>query len=745
MKKSFLTLNLIFAACLGLFAQPAVDNRELYRIHIRKTGEKIAIDGDLSEEVWKSAEIAGDFWQKWPRDDVKAHLQTQVQMTWDDDFLYLAATLFDTGKHVIQTLKRDIDFWDSDGFSVVLDPVNERTYGFLFGVNAAGVQTEGLLQVFEEPGMEWDNRWFSAVKQYPDRWTLEIAIPFKTLRYAEGKTTWGINFIRNDIKNYQYHTWAKVPLQYMGVDFGYMGALVWDEAPKRSRGNIAFIPYVTGSLSSDYEEKTPADLKGNGGADAKIALSSSLNLDLTVNPDFSQIEVDQQVTNLTRFDIFFPERRTFFLENSDLFAGFGLPPVRPFFSRTIGLDEDGKPVPILFGARLSGNLDKNWRIGIMDMQTGEKNEEPAQNYFAAAFQRKLFQRSNIKAMLLNRQAFNGVEPRHDNFNRNVDVEFTYQNAAGDWTAWTGYHKSFQPNVKGKDDFYNIGFWHNGRKFYTVADLLHMGTNYTADMGFVQRIENYDAERDTFIRVGYNHIFNEAGFNMFPKNSKSVNVHGVRLETFIVYNPDGTFNERFNNLRYYIEFKNSSELSFLTENNLVKLLFPFSFTGDTPLPAARYNSYRLHLEYESDTRKPFSWGAGAGYSPAFYSGDLILLGMGVKYRAQPWGNFNLDIEYNHLRLPDPYGQGTLLLIQPRIEINFSRSIFWTTFLQLNTQSENFNINSRLQWRFAPMSDLFIVYTDNYFSETENFNGRFRLTHFAPRNRALVFKLNYWLSL
>lgn len=739
------TLMLFAALCLmstqGL-AQNANNYQEQYRVHIQRAAEAITLDGDLSEAVWQSAEKAGDFWQKWPRDDVKAHLKTEVQLAWTDDYLYLAATLYDTGRHVIQTLKRDVDFWDSDGFALVLDPVNEKTYGFLFGVSAEGVQTEGLLQAFDEAGMEWDNRWFSAVKQHADRWTLEMAIPFKTLRYEEGKTVWGVNFIRNDIKNNQYHTWTQVPQQYAGADFGYMGALLWEQSPKKSKGNIALIPYLTSGTNVDFENKTPAELNAGLGADAKVALSAALNLDLTINPDFSQIEVDQQVTNLTRFNIFFPERRNFFLENSDLFAGFGVPPIRPFFSRTIGLDKNVQPVPILFGARLSGNLDKNWRIGLMDMQTGGKNGEPAQNYFAAAFQRKLFARSNIKAMVLNRQP---IGSENNDYGRNAAVEFTYQNADGNWTGWSGYHKSFQPGVKGQDAFYNAGIWHNGRRFSTVLDVLRMGSNYYADMGFIERIENYDAARDSVVRLGFTYIFNESNYIIFPRNSKLINTHSFGIETFLVFNPDGSFNERFNRWRYFIEFKKRSELQFRVDNNLVALQFPFSFTDDTPLPAARYDNYRLNVEYESDGRKTFSWEIAAEHWPSFYTGTLTTISAGLRYRRQPWGNFNVDIEYNRLQLPDPYGQSTLLLIRPRIEINFSRSIFWTTFLQLNTQRENFNINSRLQWRFAPMSDLFVVYTDNYFAESETIDGRFRFTSFAPRNRALVLKLNYWLNL
>ena len=722
------------------------NNQEDYQLNIQRTTEKILIDGDLSESVWQTADVADKFWKKWPTDKERARMQTEVRVTYDEQFIYIGATCFDSTNHVIQTLKRDVRYWSSDGLAVVLDPVNKKTYGFIFGISPMGVQMEGLLGGFDDIRTEWDNKWFGEVKRYEDRWTIEMAIPFKTLRYEEGNTSWGINFIRNDLKNNEYHTWTAVPRQFDGVDLGYTGALNWDQAPAKTKGNVAIIPFVTGSSVSDFEEGDgKMDFDGSAGLDAKVAVSSSLNLDITLNPDFSQIEVDRQVTNLTRFDIFFPERRTFFLENSDLFSSFGIPPIRPFFSRRIGLNEDRETVPILFGARLSGNLDDNWRIGLMNMHTRGDNVDLSQNYSAAAFERRLFKRSTIKGMFLNRQAVDGTDFSATDYGRNADVEFTYQNNQGNWVAWAGYHRSFQPGPSDKARFMNTGFWYNGRNVEVVTDILNMGTNYYADMGFLARIENYDAERDTTIRLGFQQFFTEVNYRIFPKENKNINFHRIGFENFLVYNPDGSFNERATNLRYRLAFTNTSNFSFRLANNELELLFPFSFTDGDPLPAKRYDNYSISLGYESDQRKVFNFEAEIEHWPGFYDGNLTSVSLDLNYRRQPWGNFSIDFEYNNLTFEAPYGETELFLIGPRMEINFTRNLFWTTFLQFNTQAENFNVNSRLQWRFAPMSDLFIVYTDNYLLETETLDGRFRFNTFAPKNRAFVFKLNYWLGI
>ncbi|MFN7118272.1 MAG: DUF5916 domain-containing protein, partial [Saprospiraceae bacterium] len=431
MKSLFLHFVCFYISISSLYSQEQHQN--LYQLPIRYHADVIKIDGDLSEAVWQECAVATDFWLQWPKDDAKAERRTEVRMTYNDHFLYIAAVCYDTTNHIIQTLRRDVNYFDSDGFAIVMDPVNEKTYGFMFGVSPLGVQTEGLLGNFQDDiGTEWDNRWYSDVKQHADRWTLEMAIPFKTLRYDEGRQKWGINFIRNDLKKNEYHTWAHVPLQFQTTDFGYMGALVWDKPPRKANGNISLIPYITGGSNINYESDGQLKTNGDLGLDAKIAVTSALNLDLTVNPDFSQIEVDQQVTNLTRFNIFFPERRNFFLENSDLFANFGLPPVRPFFSRTIGLDADRRPVPIVAGARLSGNLNKNLRLGLMNMQTGSKGDVLAQNYTAVALQQRIFGRSRVQGMFLNRNAFADNQLVNKDFGRNASFEFVYQNKGGEW-------------------------------------------------------------------------------------------------------------------------------------------------------------------------------------------------------------------------------------------------------------------------------------------------------------------------
>lgn len=740
--------RLIFYLLLGLgihlsgYAQstPPITDKEL---QITRATDQIILDGILDESSWKAANKADGFWQKWPDDKNAAPQATEAWATYDDQFLYFAIIAYSQEEYVIQTLKRDVSPFDSDGIAVMLDPVNRKTNGFFFSVSALGVQSEALIPAgidnFDDFRMDWDNKWFSAVKNHPDRYVVEIAIPFKTLRYEAGKTRWGLNVQRNDLKNNSYSTWNPVPVNFFSFDLGYMGTMIWDQAPRKVSGNVSLIPYIRGGVAKDYVSgEDPNFLRGIG-TDAKIALTSSLNLDLTLNPDFSQVDVDQQVTNLDRFSLFFPERRQFFLENSDLFNNFGIPPTRPFFSRRIGL-RDGLPVPILFGARLSGNLNKDWRIGLMNMQEAAQEGANAQNFSVGAFQRRVFKRSNISGILINRQGFDGSKFDSQDFGRNAGLEFNYSTNDGQWIAWGQGHISFAPEQQDDPFYYNLGLSHNSRNLTSTHSYSHTGTDYLVDLGFNARQFNYDAERDTFIRVGYRILFQNFEYRIFPENNTVVARHGPQIESVAFFNTRADdqgkrFNEWNLEANYQVFFQNTSFLTVGMQHNQVNLPFPTRLIGDQfdPLPVGHYVFSWANLTYASDTRKPLNVFANLGYGQ-FYNGTISSVDLTLNYRRQPWGNIAMAATRNRIQLADPYGSETLWLIGPKIEINFSRSIFWTTFLQYNTQIDNFNINSRLQWRFRPMSDFFLVYSDNYAVE-----------QFGVKNRAVVLKLNYWFTL
>jgi hypothetical protein len=723
----------------------AYSDETAYTYTIQSTSAKITVDGVLDEPVWNEISAISGFWMSYPVDDrqVEQQLQTEVKMTSDGQFIYIGAICYGPDNYVIKTLKRDAEFWDGDGFGVVIDPVNEKTNGFAFGISPAGVQTEYLVSGYTgrredmDPGrtrtgvnIAWDNKWISEVSNQEDHWVVEIAIPFKTLRFDENKDQWGINFFRRDARSNTIHTWAPVPIEFHETDLGYTGILQWEHTPEKTSRNFAIIPYARGGVSKDFEADTPFDFQAQAGLDAKVPVTSSLNLDLTINPDFSQVEVDEQVINLTLFDIRLPEKRLFFLENSDIFDDFGIPPMRPFFSRRIGIDEDNNPIPILFGARLSGNVNKNLRLGVMNMQTRESENFLPQNYTVAAFQQKLFARSVVKGYLHNRNALRSEDP---DYNRNAGLEFQYMSADGRFRTFAGGAKSFSSGLEGKEYFYNLGIGYNNRNLSLYSNLSGLGENYRADMGFIRGQRYYDAERDTSIYIGMHHWYSTASYTFYPEKSKRIISHEVSARYIHDVDIQLDLLNSETEVGYSLKFNSTAQINLSYSHAVVNLLYPFSFIDATPLPADIYSYDQGEIRLQSDQRRLFGAEGGVSYG-SFYNGTRVRYTLGLKYRAQPWGNFSVNFEQNRVRFPDPYGSANIFLIGPRMEINFSRSLFWTTFLQYNTQWDNFNINSRFQWRYAPMSDLYIVYTDNYAVE-----------FWGPKNRALVIKLNYWFNL
>lgn len=735
MRRTFL-LFFILSPYVAVHAQVA--NRDNYKLGINKTVEEIAIDGILDEVTWSTASNADGFWLNAPSDNAAAGNLTIVKVAYDEKNIYIAAVMKGPNNFVIQSLKRDGDLESSDSFGVILDPVGQKSLGYTFGVNVGGAQTEALVSAAQGTFVKsvdesWDARWYVAVKQNSDGWVAEMAIPFKSIRFKKGIANWGINFWRSDRQANERHVWAKVPVQFTPTDLGFTGSLVWDEVPTPTGMNISITPYALSSITKDFENKT--DTKGNFdfGGEAKVGITPTLNLDLTINPDFSQTDVDRQVTNLSRFSIFFPERRQFFLENADVFTNFGAFPDAPFFSRRIGLDASGSKVPISYGARLSGNLNRNWRIGILNAQTKGDSLSPSQNYTAAAIHRRVLKRSTIRALLVNRQRVSLGDFSKTDYGRNATVEFEYLSNDGRWVGKAGYNHALKEGVT-KDNQFMVGsFGYNGRLFQANYELQKMGDNFSADMGFVSRLNNYDLINDVVVPIGYTRSATNLDYSWYPQD-KNVIRHWMGLENYVHWVREGELNESYTRLRYFFFFRNTSQLRFRFNHQYVNLLFPFQITSEAPLPIGNYGFAEFNIQLNTDLRRKLNMELFA-VSGTYYTGTKTTIRSTLNYRVQPWGNFAMGFEMNDIKLGDPYGSTRLWLVNPKVEINFTNNLFWTTFLQYNTQANNFNINSRFQWRYRPMSDVFLVYTDNYLTEGM----------FGPKNRAIVLKFNYFFQL
>lgn len=715
-------------ACLLSISSIAQKKNSSYVLNIYRTVENIRIDGVPDESAWKIAEVAKDFFMVLPMDTSRAKVKTEVSMTYDRNNIYLLAVCFteEPGPDMVESLRRDFSFQKNDNFLVFIDPFDDQTNGFAFGINAAGAQWDGLMYQGGSVDLNWDNKWKSAVKHYPGKWVLEIAIPFKTLRYKKGVTKWGINFSRNDLKTTEKSSWTPIPRQFPTAALAYTGSLIWDEPPPVSKANISLIPYLLTGVTKDFIPESPREFKHEIGLDAKVAVTSSLNLDLTVNPDFSQVEADQQVTNLNRYELFFPEKRQFFLENGDQINNFGYTDIQPFFSRRIGLG-----IPIEFGGRLSGQINRNWRITAMDMQTAKQASIglPQQNFAVVALQRRLFSRSSLNFLFINKQSINydpakdSSLPRYSLYNRNIGLEYNLASSNNLWTGKLLYLNSFSPNKKGDAVTQAGNLQYAGKRWLINVAYEYVGKNYNAEVGYVPR-RNY-------IKLNP-----QISYTFFPKGG-SILTHGPQFTASYFFNEKFKQTDHENLLTYLITFRNKAMLAPVVVDDYVQVLFPFDPTNsgkDSLQFGTTYRWKTIGTDFASKPQSLFNYGFSLRYGGYYANGNKLTIGANIGYRVQPYLNFTLLASHNQLFLPAPWAHTTFWLVGPKIDLTMTNKLFFTTYVQYNEQLKNTNVNARFQWRYKPASDLYLVYTDNYLN-----------VPFAVRNRQILLKFTYWWNL
>lgn len=724
MKSARLVFLIFFS--LAMFTNAQKKNQG-YKLHIKRATGPITIDGLSNDTAWKSAEEAKDFFMVLPMDDGKANEPSVIKMAYDDKNLYLLATFYNATKanYFVESLRRDFSFGKNDNFLLFLDPFNNQTSGFSFGSNAYGAQWDGTMFDGSRIDLNWDSKWISEVTRDDEKWIFEMAIPFKSVRYEEGVKEWGINFSRLDLKSSEKSSWTPVPRQFPTSTLAYSGTLVWDTPPPVPGINFSVIPYLLGDVKQNLDTDEASKTSGKIGGDIKFSLTSSLNLDLTVNPDFSQVEVDRQVTNLDRFELFFPERRQFFLENADLFANFGYSTIRPFFSRRIGLN-----VPIQAGARISGNLNDNWRLGVMDMQTASLEETglPSQNFAVMSLQRKIFSRSSIGMMFVNKQSIkyplenDSINNSFSRYNRNLGLEYNLASANNAWNGKFFFLKSFAPSDS--DDGFSQGahIEYRSRKWNWRLQEEWVSNDYSAEVGFVRR-------------RGYRNLLGNVGHLFFPKAGPILS-HGPQLNGIYFFNEQFKETDHSAYMTYQFDFRTRSTLLFFLSDDYVELLSPFdpSGLGISQLPTGtKHNWNAFGWEYQSKPQSLFTYAFEGRLGGYYADGNRTSLTGEVGYRFQPYVSLKANLNYNHIELPAPWNTNDFWLIGAEADITFTNKLFFANLLQYNEQSNNFNINSRFQWRYSPASDLFIVYTNNYFVDP-----------FEGRNWGLTLKFTYWLN-
>ncbi len=737
------TLILLYVA-LFVVAYSATAQNKKFTVKYIET--PIKIDGVLDESSWALADSAKDFWQYFPSDDRQAKQQAVIKMLVDDKTLYVGIKVNSSGKdYVVPSLRRDFRAGGSDNITLMFDTFNDGNNAFLFGTNAYGVLREALvsgggtnLRGFDT---SWDTKWIGESKIYDGYYIAEWAIPLSAFKYKEGETKWRFNSYHFDTKDNERNTWMNIPQNQFIFSLAYMGDMIFEKPLGKSKSPISLIPYVNTGNFKDFENNTN-ETPFKVGGDAKFTIGNSLNLDLTFNPDFSQVEVDQQVTNLTRFSIALPERRQFFVENSDLFGDFGdNRDSRTFFSRRIGIaeDVDGNTIEndIIAGARLSGKLNNDFRVGLLNIQTAEDevNQIAATNNTVLALQHKLFSRSNLSFLFINKQATKDYDFLDDDdddddnnsYNRVIGLDYNLASKDNTWTGKYFVHKSFSPNVSAND--YSLGHstQYNSRYFNARLSNVYVGEDFNSELGFVRRTDIFKAVLDLEV-------------NFWPKKG-IFNRHSLSFLPIVILSPNGTnggVTDRLNVLRWQSNFKNQAQISARIAHRYTFLFDrdfdPTSTDDGLALPlGSEYDYTDFQLEYRSDMRKKLFYSLESSYGD-FYNGNKFSFEGQFRYRVQPYFFASAQVNYDNIDLPDPFPDASIWLVGPRFDVTFNKKIFWTTFIQYSNQRDNIGMNARLQWRFKPLSDLFIVYNDNYF-----------VNEFSPRSRSLSLKFTYWLSI
>ncbi len=697
----------------------------------------ITIDAQLDEAVWNIADSAKDFWQYFPSDSIQAKQQSDIKMLFDDKNLYVGIKINASGKnYIIPSLRRDFRARGNDNISLIFDTFNDGSNAFFFGTNPYGVLREALISGggTEIRGFDtsWDTKWVGESKIYDGYYIAEWKIPLSAFKYREGEIKWRFNSYRFDTQDNESSTWINIPQNQFIFSLAYLGDMIFEKPLGKSKSPISIIPSINTGIIKDFEKDTEDKLFRLSG-DVKMTIGNSMNLDLTANPDFSQVEVDQQITNLTRFSIALPERRQFFVENSDLFASFGNNrDARPFFSRRIGIakDLDGNTIEndIIAGIRLSGKLTNNLRLGILNMQTAEdvSNEIAANNNSVISIQQKLFSRSNLSFTFVNKQATKNYDFLEDEnqYNRVIGLDYNLASKDNTWNGKYYFHKSFSPTVRTKDFSTGISTQYNTRKYRIRLSGLYIGDNFRSDLGFIRRTDIFK------INPQFERLF-------WPKKG-AFNQHSFSVIPIVIWKPELDFKTSDYTIisRWQSRLNNQTQFSATMFNRFIFLFGDFDPTGSggVSLPAnTDYHFTSYELQYQSDLRKKFSYTVESSIGK-FYNGDKFSFEGQFRWRLQPYFFASAQVNYDKINLPNPYSDASIWLIGPKTDVTFTKKLFWSTFIQYSSQRENFGINTRLQWRFKPLSDLFIVYNDNY-----NTND------FSPRTRALLIKFTYWLNI
>ena len=709
MKLGLPVVAVVWAAALPAAAQSVpIDHNAIRASRIAtavRITEPIMLDGRLDEEVWTRAPIAGDFYQKLPDNGAPATERTDVRFLYDNDNLYIGVTCYDSEpeKLLIKDLKEDFDFGTTDLIQIFIDSLHDRRSGFTFVVNPAGARRDSQVSLTGGANMDWDGVWDAKVSMGQDgTWSIEFAIPFKTMRFSSAEVQeWGVNVSRKIMHRNEESNWAPVPIRFSGNQADMAGTLRGLENLSPGR-NLKIKPFVIGigaQTGTGTARRTNWDR--DAGFDLKYSLTPSMTLDATYRTDFAQVEADQQQVNLTRFNLFFPEKRDFFLENSGNFA-FGAgnrnfnntsSNLVPFFSRRIGLSSTGTQIPIVAGGRVSGQMLGN-DVGLLVMKTEDVGPVasstfvPSNTYLVGRYKRNFMRQSWIGAITTNREStlsndYNRVygPDVHLQFFQRLEID-AYA-LRSDTPGRSGRNNARQFLAAWRDDDLTVSAEHNA-----------VQPNFNPEVGFVRRNDMSQYSGDLSWR---------------PRIENSDTIRNLIFSSALDYfeNGDGVMETRMQEGTVGVQFENNGSLQFTTNQTFDRLIRPFNIRPGVVLPVGDYEYRRYTASINTGNNRKVGVSGNTSWGE-FWSGHNR--SYTAEFDIRPNYHLNLDLSYSRNQVTLPQGDFTTGLVGARILYGFSPRAFLNAFLQYNRDTHQISSNLRFNFTHRPLSDIYVVYND-----------------------------------
>ena len=684
--------------------------------------DPLQLDGVLDEPIYARVQPFGDFIQQAPDEGAPASEPTDAWIFFDDQSIYVAARVWESvpeSEWVANEMQRDsFQLINNDGFIVVFDTFYDRRNGFAFRVNPIGGFSDQQVTDEGNPNPDWNPVWDVRTGRFDGGWTVEMEIPFKSLRFRPAaEQVWGIQLGRDIRSNYEEAYLTAVPISAGPGQFrlSVAGTLVGLQVPEGNR-TFEIKPYAIGSLATDRTVAPPIsnDGDGSGGVDVKYGLTENLTADFTLNTDFAQVEVDEQQINLTRFSLFFPEKREFFLESQGIFdfgrvAGFGgfggstrgnltgapgffgggdAPTL--FFSRRIGLDE-GRTVPIVGGGRLTGKVG-DFSVGAINIQTDDAPaaDALATNFSVLRIKRDILRRSRIGAIFTNRS----VSLKGDGANQayGVDGSFSFYDNVN---LYGYYARTNTPGLAGSSDSYQAAFSYEGDLYGLLVDHLLVGRNFNPEIGFMRRKD-------------FRRTYAYAQFSPRPRGIEAVRQFTWGGSLDYILNGSGQIESRIVQGRFQTDFENSDRLSANVQQDYEFLTEPFDLTDDVIIPVGGYEFRDFQVSYRMGPHRRLA-GSFSFQHGEFFDGDITAVGYS-RGRIEVTRRFAVEPSVSLNRITLPQVKYTARLATTRLTYTFTPRMFASALLQYNSTDNVLSTNVRLRWEYQPGSELFVVYND-----------------------------------